>query len=202
MQAVEAAVSGGAAFLGFMFYPPSPRDISPAKAQELSASVPDSVEKVAVTVNPTNNELENILQDFSPDYIQLHGKESPATARKIKEKYGLGIIKAIAVRNADDVATASQYIDIADILLFDARAPVESALPGGNGLRFDWHILCNRDFSLPWMLAGGLNADNIEEAVKTTGAEMVDVSSGLEIEPGVKSPQLITDFLEKVNAIK
>jgi len=200
-DSVSAAINGGAAFLGFMFYPPSPRNLSVIRARELSDTVPKTVKKVAVLVNPNDKQLAEIKEIFLPDYFQLHGNESPERVAEIKRNIKVPVIKAFAVKNADDIARSGAYYDITDMLLFDAKAP-EDALPGGNGLSFNWHLLNRREFPLPWMLAGGLNIDNIKEAVDISGARIIDVSSSLEREPGKKDPALITKFLDFVRSIK
>lgn len=195
-ESVESAVKGGAYFIGFVFFRKSPRYISPEKAAALSARIPSGIKKVAVLVDPMDNEIDEIFESFEPDYLQLHGNESPERVREVRATYSVPVIKAIKVRSSDDVAMSGAYAKVADMLLFDARAPENSALPGGNGLVFDWNLIKNRKFTIPWLLSGGLNGENLETAVKTTGARMVDASSSLESEPGVKNPKLVREFLE------
>lgn len=203
-EAVKAALDNGAVFLGFVFFTRSPRNITPEKAARLTTKVPANVKTAAVLVDPTNEDISGILKSFKPDYLQLHGNESLERVRDIKQKFGTGIIKAIKVRTGDDIAAALPFTKVSDILLFDSKAPAESVglLPGGNGLRFDWSLLQGRDFQIPWMLSGGLNIENVAEAVKLTGARMVDVSSSLEDEPGRKNPALVKRFLDEVKKIK
>ena len=200
LPALNTSIKGGASYVGFMFYPPSPRNITPQDAAILAAHIPPSVKKVAVTVNADDQQLADIQSVFIPDFWQLHGNESPERAQQIKQLTGIPIIKACSIRNGDDIAASLAYQDSVDMLLFDARPPKEmtNALPGGNGLSFDWNLLANRTFSLPWMLAGGINADNVIQAITASGASMVDVSSSLENSPGIKSPELIETFLQKV----
>lgn len=197
VAAVQAAVKAGAAYLGFVFYPRSPRHMTPAKVSELVKDVPPSIKKVAVCVDITDDEIEVMLTHFRPDYFQLHGKESVARVQEVKKKYGIPVIKAVAVRNGDDIARGMGYEAAADMLLFDAKAPetMTDALPGGNGLVFDWNLLKNREFTVPWMLSGGLNAENVREAVTLSGASIVDVSSSIESRPGIKDPILIQEFI-------
>ncbi len=199
-EAVDAAVEGGAAFLGAVFFPPSPRNLTAEQAQSLLMGTPETCKKVAVMVDPSDADLTTILAHFTPDYLQLHGEESPERTQEIKQHTNLPIIKALPVRKSDDVARAGEYETIADMLLFDAKEP-SSTLPGGNGLAFDWQLLKGRHFSLPWMLSGGLNANNVAEAVRISGAAMVDASSSLERTPGVKDPALITAFLNATSTI-
>lgn len=195
-EAVRDAVDAGADLVGFVFFPPSPRHVSPEKAAQLAAFVPSHVETVAVTVNASDDELQAILEAFKPDYIQLHGQETIARVQEVKQKFGVKLIKAISVRESDDVASGAMYAAHVERLLFDAKAPASSVLPGGNGLRFDWNLLKDRTFSVPWMLSGGLNDENVKEALIQTGAKMVDVSSAVESEPGVKDAKLVKAFIE------
>lgn len=199
-DAVHAAIAGGAEYIGFVFYPPSPRNVSAEKAKALAALAPASIKKVAVTVNPDDALLHEILS-FAPDYVQLHGSESPERVGETRKILGkTGIIKAINVKSSDDVAGAHAFETVADMLLFDAR--VSGGLPGGNGLAFDWMMLAGRSFAKPWFLSGGLNADNVEEAIRVSGARLVDVSSSVESKPGLKDPKLIAEFMQKVKSIR
>jgi phosphoribosylanthranilate isomerase len=190
-EAVKAAE--GADFAGFIFYPPSPRHLDAKKAATLAAHT--TAKKVAVVVDADDAYLKEIVTTLKPDYLQLHGDETPARVREIKSAFGIPAIKAIRVASGDDAARAHAFEEIADMLLFDARPP--KGLPGGNGLAFDWRILANRSFVKPWFLSGGLTADNIEEAVRISGAKMVDVSSSLESDPGIKDPSLVQEFVKK-----
>lgn len=192
-DAVRAAIDAGADFLGFVFYPKSPRNISPGDAAKLKALVPAQVKTVAVTVDADDALLDSIIDHLSPDYIQLHGGETPDRARAIRGKYGVGIIKAIAVQSAEDITGAKAYEGCADMLLFDAKP---ATLPGGNGIAFDWALLADAKFSIPWILSGGLTPQNVHNAIAQTGASLVDVSSGVEATPGVKDAALIHAFIK------
>jgi phosphoribosylanthranilate isomerase len=201
--AVAAAVAGGARFVGFVFYPPSPRAVTPARAAGLANAVPAGVLRVGLFVDPDDATLDTTLGAVPLDMIQLHGSESPGRTAEIGGRFGRPTMKAIKVRDTGDVASAGAYDGHADWLLFDAKPPttMRGALPGGNALSFDWHLLAGRTWQRPWMLSGGLNAENVAEAVAITGARAVDVSSGVEARPGEKSPALITAFLDAVAAL-
>jgi phosphoribosylanthranilate isomerase len=198
-DAVQAAIDGGASHIGFVFFAKSPRNIDPDLAAALAAPAKArGIKVVAVTVDATDTELEAINLALAPDLIQLHGNETPARAAEIKQRSGAGVIRAFRVETAADLEAAQAFEGVADALMFDAKAPVGAVLPGGNGAAFDWTILADRRFETPWFLAGGLDSDNVAEAVKASGATLVDVSSGVEIAPGVKEPRLITAFLDAV----
>jgi len=199
-DAVAAAVTGGARFVGFVFYPPSPRSVSPEKAGELAREVPAEIFRVGVFVDPDDALLDAVFANLQLDYVQLHGSESAARAAEIKARTGAGIIKAIKVAAPGDVAAAEPYYAVADRILFDAKAPktLEGALPGGNALAFDWRMLAEQAApagGLPWLLSGGLNIDNLANAVRISRARSVDVSSGVESVPGKKNPELVRRFL-------
>lgn len=196
-DAVSQAVRCGASYIGFVFFAKSPRNISPEDTAKLLKNIPQNVKTVAVCVDPSDAELANIFAHFKPDYLQCHGEESIERIVEIKQKYDVKVIKAVAVRSSDDVAHGKNYSDVADMLLFDAKVP-KSPLPGGNGLAFDWNLLKNHEFTLPWFLSGGINSDNVTQALKTTGAKLVDVSSSVEKSPGVKDLELIKNFLSVV----
>jgi phosphoribosylanthranilate isomerase len=200
-DAITSAVEGGADYIGFVFFHKSPRNITPKKAAKLAAFLPDTIKTVGVFVDVTDVELDKIFKDYKPDYLQCHGKESHERIAELRKKYKIPVIKAIAVRSSDDVAKGKAFANVADMILFDAKVP-SSPLPGGNGLAFDWTLLKSREFNVPWFLSGGLNIENVAEAVKISGAKMVDVSSSLESEPGVKDHDLIKAFLKKVKSIK
>lgn len=205
-DAMRAAVDGGAAFVGVVAYPRSPRLVSPLRAAALleesgMAKHEDRrVKIVAVTVNADDGLLKGIRDWIAPDYIQLHGSETLERAAQARELTGAGIIRALPVSTPADLEAASAWEEAADHLLFDARPPEGALLPGGVGARFDWSILSGRRFSKPWFLAGGLDADNAAEAIRISGAPMVDVSSGVESAPGVKEPVLVRAFLDAVKA--
>jgi phosphoribosylanthranilate isomerase len=202
-EAVEAAVKGGAAYVGFIFFPPSPRNLSPEQAGKLAQDVPEHIAKVGVFVDPTNIEIELVTSRASLDILQLHGNETPERVAEIRQKFGLKVMKAIAVSSAADILHAKSYENIADLLLFDAKPPksMAGALPGGNGLVFDWTLLGAYQWHCPWMLSGGLDVGTLGEAIKISGAKIIDVSSGVETSPGQKSPALITAFLAAVRLL-
>lgn len=194
---VRAAVEAGARYIGFNFFPKSPRYAPIAQAAALASDVPVGVAKVALAVNFTDAQLDEIVAGVPLDMLQLHGAESPERVAEVKSRYGLPVIKAIGVAEAEDLAAIDLYSDVADQLLVDAKPPKNSELPGGNGLPFDWRLLAGRKYwRTPWMLSGGLNPDNVAEAIRMTGAKQVDVASGVESAPGVKDPGLIRSFIE------
>lgn len=193
---VRAAVTAGAAFVGFMHFPKSPRHIEPADAEKLARLLPETVKAVVVLVNPSDAEVARAA--LWADFIQLHGDETPERSREIRRLAGKPVIKAMALESADDLARAALYQETADILLFDAKTPTSGDLPGGNGIAFDWRILAGSRIDTPWMLSGGLDAANVAEAIRLTGARMVDVSSGVEQTRGVKSAAKIKAFLRAV----
>jgi phosphoribosylanthranilate isomerase len=197
-EAVRAALDGGAGFVGFVFFPKSPRNVTPERARLLAEPVRGPVKTVAVLVDPTDVELDRLMAEFGPDLIQLHGHETPSRAADIARRTGAGLIKALSVSESSDLAAASPYEGLVEHLMFDAKPPKDSELPGGVGARFDWTILKDRRFQRPWFLAGGLDPWNVTEAVEASGAPMVDVSSGVERGPGLKDPRLIMAFLDTV----
>ncbi len=199
-ESVACAVDGGAAFVGFVFYPPSPRAVTIDTAAALAAEVPEAVKQVGLFVDADDGLLEAVLDIVPLDMLQLHGAESPDRVADIRRRFGQTVMKAVKVAAAADVEAAQAYEEAADWLLFDAKAPktMAGALPGGNALSFDWQLLAGRAWKRPWMLAGGLNADNVGEAVAATGAVAVDVSSGIEDRPGHKDPARIRAFLAAV----
>lgn len=196
-EAVRAALDGGAAFLGLVFFDKSPRRIAvEAAARLVEPARGRGVKIVALTVDPTDAEADGVARGLRPDLIQLHGKESPARAREIAARTGLGVIKALPVRDASDLAAAGDYEAVVEHLMFDAKPPTEASRPGGLGAAFDWTLLSGRRFRRPWFLAGGLDPWNLAEAVAQSGAPLVDVSSGVERGPGLKDPALIKAFLD------
>lgn len=202
-EAMRAAVDGGAAYVGLVFYPPSPRYVTPIEAAALARLAPAGVVKVGLFVDIGDAVLAEVLSQVPLDVLQLHGAETPERVRDIKAATGLAVMKAIKIAAADDVAAANPYVGVADRLLFDAKAPpdLEGALPGGNALRFDWQHLGGRKWPCPWMLSGGLDAGNVAEAVAISGASAVDVSSGVEQRPGAKSADRIAAFLAAVSRL-
>jgi len=194
--AVTAAVEGGAAYLGFVFYPPSPRAVSPARARALCAAVPSGVWRVGLFVDADDDAIRAVLDVAPIDMLQFHGDESPDRIVDAKVRFHRPVMKAIAVAAPEDVLAAGRYEEDADMLLFDAKPPRRAdALPGGNGLAFDWHLIAGRKWRRPWMLSGGLTAELLPEAVRVSGAAAVDVSSGVERRPGDKDPAKIREFL-------
>lgn len=191
---LDAAVAAGAAYVGFVFFEKSPRNVSIALARDLALAVPDGLCKVALTVNATDAELDAILAEVPIDMLQLHGKESPARVAEVKARYGLPVMKAVGVADAQDLPALNDYAKVADQLLVDAKPPKNATLPGGNGLAFDWRLIAGRRWPVPWMLAGGLTPENVAQAMQMTGAQQVDVSSGVESAPGVKDAAKITAF--------
>ena len=201
-EAVNAALDGGAAYLGFIFFEKSPRNLTPEAAARLVAPVRGGVVKtVAVTVDPDDALIDRLMATMKPDFIQAHGKETPARVRQIAERAGVGVIKAFSVSSASDVDQARAFETVAEQFLFDARPVEGSVLPGGTGARFDWTLLEGRRFARPHFLAGGLDPWNVAEAVRLSGAPLVDVSSGVERGPGLKDPALITAFLDAVKRL-
>ena len=200
-EAMAAALDGGAAWVGLMFFPPSPRFVSLGEAARLSAQAEGRAERVGVFVAPDDALLNATLAAVPLDAIQLHGKEKPARVAEVKAHTGLPVWKAVSIAAQADIERAAVYFETADRLLFDARPPKGSALPGGNAVSFDWRLLTDTDWPLPWLLSGGLHAGNVTEAVRLTGAAAVDTSSGIERGPGQKDPARIRGFLDAVRAI-
>jgi phosphoribosylanthranilate isomerase len=198
-EGVAAALEGGAAFAGFNFFPPSPRFVSIEAAAALAAPARGRLAIVVVTVDPDDALVLALGETLRPDFIQLHGAETPARAAEIAALSGAGIIKALPVSGADDLAAAKAF-EAADHLMFDARAPAGADRPGGHGAAFDWTILRGRAFARPWLLAGGLDPDNVADAIAASGAPIVDVSSGVEGPGGLKDPALIGRFLAAAHA--
>lgn len=194
---VAAAVAGGAAHVGFVFYRKSPRAVTPAQAASLAKLVPASVGKVGLFVDDGDERLADVLGTVKLDLLQLHGHETPARVAEIRARFGLPVMKVVSVAGAEDIAAADAYAEVADWLMFDAKPPKDraDALPGGNALAFDWRLIAGRRWPRPWMLAGGLNAENLPEAVRISGARHVDVSSGVEDAPGRKNLAKIAAFL-------
>jgi phosphoribosylanthranilate isomerase len=194
-EALDVALDEGADMVGFVFFPPSPRHLSYEAARPLGARVRGRAQKVALTVDADDAVFDALVEALRPDLLQLHGRESAARVAALKQRFGLPVMKAIPVETAADLAAVTPYADVADRLLFDARAPREATRPGGLGKSFDWHVLENLDVSLPFMLSGGLDAGNVAEALRITRAPGVDVSSGVERAPGEKDPDKIRAFI-------
>ena len=196
LETIDAAVDGGADMVGFVFYPPSPRVIVPDFAADLADNLPDETQVVGLFVDADDVMLDRVLSHVRLDLIQCHGKETPERVEAIRLEYGVPVMKAIAIETADDFGLVQAYLDVADRLLFDTKPPKGAVLPGGNAISFDWSLLSGRHFALPWMLAGGLDAGNVAEAVRISGAKAVDVSSGVEVLPGKKDPAKIQAFIK------
>ena len=200
-ETIEAAAKAGAAYLGFVSFPKSPRHLPLARLAELAALTPFGVCKVVLTVNMDDAELDALVEAAPLDMLQLHGAESPERVAQVRARYGLPVMKALGVADEGDLPAIADYARAADQLLIDAKPPkTGEALPGGNGLSFDWRLLQGRRWATPWMLAGGLTAANVAEAARLTGARQVDLSSGVESAPGVKDPALIRAFCDAAGA--
>ena len=197
-EAVAAALDGGASHIGFVFFDKSPRNLRPDAAARLAPPARGRVKITAVMVDPDDGAVDEVATLLRPDLIQLHGKETPARAREIAARSGAGIVKALPIAEADDLEAARAFDGLVDHLMFDAKPPKGSHLPGGVGARFDWTLLQGRRFERPWFLAGGLDPWNVAEAISLSGAPLVDVSSGVERGAGVKDPALIAAFLRAV----
>ncbi|MDG1973325.1 MAG: phosphoribosylanthranilate isomerase [Paracoccaceae bacterium] len=194
-EAIEAAAEAGAAYIGFVFFPKSPRNISLAEAGVLALSVPPGIVKVALTVNADDALIDDIAA-LPIDMFQLHGSESPTRVAEVKARTGLPVMKAIGVADASDLERIADYEGVADQILVDAKPPRGGEVPGGNGLAFDWRLIEGRDWARPWMLAGGLDPSNVSAAVRLTGAAQIDVSSGVESTPGIKDIERIRAFMK------
>jgi phosphoribosylanthranilate isomerase len=199
-EAADAAVRAGADFAGLVFHSGSPRNLRPDQARMLGERMRGRVMLVALLSDASDLEIASALTAASPDFIQLHGSETPERIAGLRGRFGVGIIKAIPVADASDLVDVAQYDSAADMLLFDAKAPKGAARPGGHGAAFDWQLLRGRKFTKPWLLAGGLNADNVARAIRACDAPGVDTSSGVETAPGVKSAQMIADFVAAARA--
>lgn len=191
---VPAAHAAGAAFVGLVFFEKSPRNVSLAQAAGIARAVPSGICKVALTVNATDDFLDQLLAEVPIDMIQLHGSETPERVSQIKARSGLPVMKAVGVADVDDLPALDAYAKVADQILVDAKPPKNAVLPGGNGLAFDWRLIAGRRWAVPWMLAGGLTPDTVAKAIAMTGARQVDVSSGVESAPGLKDPAKMANF--------
>jgi phosphoribosylanthranilate isomerase len=192
---LEAAIGAGATMVGFVFFPKSPRHVGHETARDLGARARGRAQIVALSVDAGDEALGQIVESLAPDILQLHGRETPARVNEIRERFGRPTMKAIGVAAPSDFAAASPYDGVADYLLIDAKPAPGAALPGGNGLAFDWRLARSFSPRRPWMLSGGLNPDNVGRAIAETGAAGVDVSSGVESAPGVKDERKIRAFI-------
>ena len=197
VEDVEAAAAAGASYVGFVFFAKSPRNVTLEQAAALAIEVPMGIAKVALVVNADDAFLDALTATVPLDMLQLHGTETPERVAEVKARYGLPVMKAIGIADAEDLDKIDTYASVADQLLIDAKPPKNAKLPGGNGLTFDWRLLADRKYwTVPWMLAGGLTAENVGEAISCTGARQLDLSSALESAPGVKDPAKMMAFAE------
>ena len=200
VQDIDAAAQAGAAYVGLVFFAKSPRNLDIAEAREVALRVPVGISKVALVVNADNTLLDQITASVPLDMLQLHGDESLERVAEVKARYGLPVMKALGIATSKDVERAQTYAGVADQLLLDAKPMAGQDLPGGNGFSFDWTLLQGQTWSVPWMLAGGLTPANVASAVQLSGAQQVDVSSGIEITPGQKSSELMAEFVSQANS--
>jgi len=200
-EALDAALVAGADMVGFVFFPPSPRNLGIEAARALGERVHGRAKKVALSVDATDAELDRVVEALKPDMLQLHGKETPERVVAVRSRFQLPVMKALPIEARADLAPIRIYEKVADWLLFDARAPREATRPGGLGKTFDWTLLENLDLNIPFMLSGGLDAANVAEAVRITRPPAVDVSSGVERAPGEKDPDKIRDFIRAARGI-
>ncbi len=200
-ESLRCAAESGARFAGFVFFPKSPRALDRDQARVLAGMVPTGMRSVGLFVDADDAWLDHVLNAVPLDMIQLHGQEDVARVAWIKNRYKLPVMKALAVAGPEDLTTLEDYERVADWLLFDAKAPEGAALPGGNGLVFDWTILKNAAHKKPWMLAGGLTPDNVAAALSVLQPDAVDVSSGVEASAGIKDHDKIRAFLDAVRAV-
>lgn len=195
---VHAVAQAGAVYCGFVFFPKSPRNVSFQQAAAMAVEAPIGLAKVALTVNADDAFLDALTATVPLDMLQLHGNETPARVQEVKARYGLPVMKAVGVADATDLPALDDYMKVADQILVDAKPPKNADLPGGNGLTFDWRLIAGRRWAVPWMLAGGLTAENVAEAIRMTGARQIDLSSGVESRPGVKDAAMIDGFMAAV----
>ena len=199
LDTLDGAINAGAAYVGFVFFEKSPRHLTIGKASQMAKIVPEGICKTALVVDPTDLDLDILLDKVPIDMIQLHGHESVDRVSEVKDRFGLPVMKAVGISDSSDLIYLDEYSRIADQILVDAKPSRNSVLPGGNGLSFDWRLLADRRWTTPWMLAGGLNPNNLLKAAELTGAKQFDVSSGVEASSGVKDIKLISDFIQAAN---
>lgn len=193
---LAAAVAAGADYGGLVFFPPSPRHVTMADARWIAEGRPEGLPLVALTVNADDDQLAAILEAIPVDIFQLHGAETPERAAAVREIFGRPVMKAVGLAEEGDLDGLPDYLDVVDMILIDARPPRGAEVPGGNGVAFDWRLIEGRHWPVPWLLAGGLTAENVREAIRLTGAEAVDVSSGVESARGIKDPARMTAFVK------
>jgi phosphoribosylanthranilate isomerase len=194
-DAADAAVRAGADYVGLVFHPGSPRHMTPAQGAQLAQRLRGKLRLAALLSDPNDEDLGIAVEAVRPDFVQLHGKETPERVADIRARFGRPVIKAIAIAEASDFQRVARYEPVADMLLFDAKPPTAAGREGGHGAPFDWQLLRGRNFKRPWLLAGGLTPGNVARAIRVAGATGVDVSSGVETSPGVKSAELIAAFV-------
>jgi phosphoribosylanthranilate isomerase len=199
-DAADAAMRAGADFVGLNFHPASPRKLNPEQAASLAMRIRGRSRIVVLLADANDEAIGSAMAAARPDFVQLHGRETPERVAAVKQRFGVSVIKAISVAEADDLAGVSAFENVADMLLFDAKAPANASRPGGHGAAFDWQLLRGRTFVRPWLLAGGLNAENVSRAIRAAAAPGVDVSSGVETAPGIKSANMIREFVAAVRA--
>lgn len=192
---IRSAAEAGARYIGFVFFDKSPRYVTLDAARVLALDVPAGIAKVALVVNASDAFLDDLTATVPVDILQLHGAETPERVAEVKARYGLPVMKAVGVADAEDLLSLDAYEAVADQILVDAKPPRNAVLPGGNGLSFDWRLIQGRAWKTPWMLAGGLTPETVPEAIAATGASQLDVSSGVESAPGCKDPALIAAFI-------
>lgn len=203
VEAADAAAKARADFAGMVFHRTSPRCLDPIRAGIVADRLRGRLRTVALLIDPNDEEIAGVVTVVKPDFLQLHGNETPARVGAIKSRFGVPTIKAFAIAEANDLANVAAYNDVADMFLFDAKAPATATRPGGgHGVAFDWQLVRGRTFARPWLLAGGLNAENVARAIQVSGAQGVDASSGMETAPGVKSPELIRAFVEAARSVQ
>jgi phosphoribosylanthranilate isomerase len=202
VETLDAVIAARADYVGFNFYPPSPRHVAPDVAARLAERSQGQISRVGVFVDADDTLLSDAVAAGRLDAIQLHGAETPQRAAQLRNRFGLPVWKVLSVADAADIERASAYADAADFILFDAKTPRDASLPGGLGLRFDWNLLASYRGALPWGLAGGLTADNVADAIRLTGAPLVDTSSGVESAPGLKDAGRIADFCAAVRSYR
>lgn len=200
-RALDAALGAGADFIGFAFHPGSPRYLPYDRAAELAGRARGRTRTVALLVEPDDDMVARAIAAVQPDFLQLHGSESPERLAALRSRFGRPLIKALALADAADLASIARYEPLADMFLFDARPPAGASRPGGHGIAFDWRLLRHQRVGRPWLLAGGLTADNVAEALSVSGALGVDVSSGVETAPGIKDPQRIRAFIAAARGV-
>ena len=197
---IHAAADAGARYMGFVFFRKSPRAVTADTARALALEVPPGIAKVALTVDMPDAEMDALVRDVPLDMLQLHGRETPERVVEVKARYGLPVMRAVGVAGPEDLASLDTFAEIADQLLVDAKPPKGSDRPGGNAVSFDWQLIAGRHWTVPWLLAGGLTAENVVDAVRQTGARQVDLSSGVESAPGVKDADLMAAFSRNLQA--